>query len=123
MFDLAQSVLIVVIAVLTTLLVIIGIQVVNILKEFKRSLEKINKILDDAGMVSGSVAKPLADFSGFFEALRGGLKIIESLLDFFKSRKKMKEEKKKKEGDDQEKNKPGPPSPRRFFFRRGKKLA
>lgn len=134
MFDLAQFLLVLVITTLTVLLVIIGLQVVNILREFRRSLEKINKILDDAGLISSSVAKPLADFSGFFEGVKGGLKIIESLLDFFKNRKKKREEKKKKETTEQEENKPEPqeeekkelkeekPSPRRFFFRRGRKL-
>lgn len=120
MIDLAQGLLVVVIVVLTTLLVVIGIQVVNILREFKKSLEKVNKILDDAGIISGSVAKPMADFSGFFEGVKGGLKIIEWLVDFLREKGKKKQQKQGEQEGEKEKEKP---SRRRFFFKKGKKLA
>ena len=113
MIDLAQGLLVAVIVVLTSLLVVIGLQVVNILKEFKKSLEKINKILDDAGVISGGVAKPISDFSDFFEGVKGGFKIIELLLDFLRERKE-----KKQKQQNQEKS-----PPRRFFLKNGKKLA
>lgn len=112
MIDLAQGLLVVVIVVLTTLLVVIGIQVVNILREFKKSLEKVNKILDDAGIISENVAKPLSDVAGFF-------KMIGLLVDFVRERK---EEKQEKQGE-QEQEKQEKPSRRRFFFKKGKKLA
>ena len=138
MIDVAQFLLIVVIMILTGLLVVIGIQVVNILKEFRKSLERINKILDDAGIISGSVAKPVADFSEFFEGVKGGFKIIEWISDFLRDKKKKKypkeeeqkqekkEEQKKeqeqKKEEKEEKKEKVPSSRRRFFFKRGKKL-
>jgi len=141
MIDVAQFLLIVVIMILTGLLVVIGIQVVNILKEFRKSLERINKILDDAGIISGSVAKPVADFSEFFEGVKGGFKIIEWISDFLRDKKKKKypkeeeqkqekkeeqkkeqEQKKEEKEEKEEKKEKVPSSRRRFFFKRGKKL-
>ncbi len=127
MIDIAQGLLVAVIVVLTTLLVVIGIQVVNILKEFKRSIEKINKILEDAGVISGAVAKPMSDFSGFFEGVKGGFKIVEWLVDFIKERKKTKppkqEEPRKEKQVEKQVEKQEKSSPRRFFIKKGKKLA
>lgn len=115
MFDFAQGLLVIVITALTFLLIIIGIQVANILKEFKRSLEKVNKILDDAGMISESVAKPVSEFSGFF-------KTIGLLVDFVKDRRKKGEE--KEEREEESPTSPRPEKPRRrFFVKEGKKLA
>ncbi|MCL4382575.1 MAG: hypothetical protein M1575_02640 [Patescibacteria group bacterium] len=82
MTDTAQLLLITVVIVLTILLTVIGIQVVYILKEFRRSMEKINKILDDAGLASGAVAKSIAGLSG----LTAGFKTAFSLLSFFKKK-------------------------------------
>jgi hypothetical protein len=63
MIDTTQILLIIVITTLTILLTIIGIQVFYILREFKRMIVKMNKILDDAGMISGAVARPIASLS------------------------------------------------------------
>jgi len=130
MLDLTQSVLIAVITVLTTLLVIIGLQVVNILKEFKQSLEKINKILDNAGIISENIAKPVANFSSFFEVAKGGLKIIEGLVNFLKEKKnkqqkkgQQEKEEKQEQEKEKEKEKRESLSFRCFFTRKGKKLA
>ncbi len=80
MTDTTQILLISVITVLTILLTIIGIQIVYILREFRRSMEKVNKILDDAGLMSGTVAKSISGLSG----ITSGLKTAFSLLGIFK---------------------------------------
>jgi hypothetical protein len=79
MVDTLQLILIIVIVVLTSLLTIIGIQVFFIFKELHQSMIKINKILDDAGIISESVSKPVSSLSGFLTGLKGGLKIFEVL--------------------------------------------
>lgn len=120
MIEPAQGLLVLVIVILTALLVVIGLQVINILRELKKTLEKVNKILDDAGMVSENIAKPLADISGFF-------KMIGMLVDFVKERKQ-KMVGKQKEPEEEFKDLPPEKSlpaksRRRFFHRQGKKLA
>lgn len=72
----AQILLILVISVLSTLLVLCGIQTYYILKEFRETVKKVNKVLDDAGTVSSSVAKPVAGLSGFLTGLKSGANIV-----------------------------------------------
>lgn len=79
MIDSAQLLLIAVVAALTTLLVIVGIQVVYILRELRETVNKVNKILDDAGIISESVAKPIAGVSGFLTGIKSGVNLIKLL--------------------------------------------
>lgn len=89
MIDTTQVLLIIVVTTLTVLLTIIGIQVFFILREFKKSIEKINKMLDDAGMISESVAKPIASLSSGITGFSG----ITGLLGWLVSRRKKRKEK------------------------------
>lgn len=81
----AQILLVVVVIVLTALLTAIGVQVYLILKEAKKSIEKINKILDDTGTITESVAKPVSSLSSSLTNFSGVAGIL-SLL--FKKKKK-----------------------------------
>lgn len=119
MIDAAQGLLVLVVTILTALLVVIGLHVLNILREFKRTLEKINKILEDAGTISENIAKPVSDVSSFF-------KMIGILVDFIKDRKQKGSPRPEimtaPEGQlEEELFSPKPR--RRFFHRKGKKLA
>lgn len=137
MMDTAQGLLVAVILVLTGLLVMIGFQVIKILRELKRSLEKMNKILDDAGVISESVAKPVANFSKLLETFTGGLKVVEWLVDFVKNKKTKKSkrsvlklpsnpepepEPEPEEKELKKEEKKSRFSSRRFFSKKGKKL-
>jgi hypothetical protein len=64
---------------LTILLVIIGIQISLILKEVRLSLQKTNKMLDDAGKVTGTVSEGVENMSGFMNGIRTGMSMISSL--------------------------------------------
>lgn len=85
--QLTQILLVIVVVALTTILSLVGVQVFLILKEFRRSVSKVNKILDDAGIVSESVAKPVSSLSGFLAGLKSGTDVVRFLL------KERKEEK------------------------------
>lgn len=89
MIDTTQVLLIIVVTTLTILLTIIGVQVFFILREFKKSIEKMNKMLDDAGMISESIAKPIASLSGGITGFSG----ISGLLGWLVSRRKKRKEK------------------------------
>jgi len=58
MLSVTQILLIFVVSVLTVILAIIGIQVFLILKESRHSIEKVNKMLDDA-LINEAVKKLL----------------------------------------------------------------
>lgn len=72
MIDATQLVLGLVIITLTVMLSVIGLQVVYILRELRGSIKKMNKVLDDTGVISESVSKPINMVSGMLLGLRGG---------------------------------------------------
>ncbi len=84
--DPAQIILFLVIIVLTLLLLILGIQVFFILREFRETISKTNKVLDDAGQISESVSAPLSNMS----TLLAGLKTGASIANIFKNSSKKK---------------------------------
>ena len=90
-----QILLVGVVTVLTGILTLIGVQVFLILKEIKRSIEKMNKMLDDAGLISESVARPIASLSNSITGVSG-------IAGLFGWLAKMKDKSKKKEVEEAE---------------------
>jgi len=90
-----QILLVGVVTVLTGILTLIGVQVFLILKEIKRSIEKMNKMLDDAGLISESVARPIASLSNSITGVSG-------IAGLFGWLAKMKNKSKKKEAEEAE---------------------
>jgi len=79
MIDSAQVVLFLVIIVLTTLLVVLGIQVFLILRELRKAVGKANKILEDAGIITESVSTPLATLSTLMMGIKTGASVANLL--------------------------------------------
>jgi len=88
MLNPTQILLIIVVSVLTVILAIIGMQIFYILREGRRSIEKVNKMLDDVGSITSSVAKPIINLSSSISSFSG----ITGLLSWI-FKKKNKEEK------------------------------
>lgn len=86
MFD-TQIILAIVIVILTLLLTVIGAQVFLILREFQKTIQKMNKMLDDAGTVSGSFAKVLGGVGESLSAISG----LAGILGIFKRKSFQKE--------------------------------
>jgi len=82
-----QILLFLVVSVLATILSIAGIEVVHILRELRETIKKTNKIMDDFGTISSSVAKPIAGISGFLTGLRSGADVIGLFLNKGKEKK------------------------------------
>lgn len=78
--DPAQVILIIVIVLLTGLLVVLGVQAFFILREFRKTVSKANKVLDNTNIITGSVSAPISSFSG----IAAGIKTAAPLLNFFK---------------------------------------
>ncbi|MDD4026744.1 MAG: hypothetical protein PHO75_00980 [Candidatus Shapirobacteria bacterium] len=66
--DITQIVIIVSLVAITAIITIGGIYFVRLLKDLSITLKKTNLILDDAHLITDSVAKPI---SSFFEVLMG----------------------------------------------------
>lgn len=79
MVDPIQILLTVVITTLTVLLVIIGIEVFQILKEFKKMMEKVNLMMDDVHRVTKSIADPIEEASGFIMGLKRGVNFFKAI--------------------------------------------
>jgi hypothetical protein len=75
MTDPAQTVLFLVIIILAVLLVVLGIQVFFILRELKQTITKANKVLDDTGVITESVSKPVSTFSTLISGIKTGATI------------------------------------------------
>ena len=75
MIDPAQTVLFLVIIILTILLVVLGIQVFFILRELRKTIDKANKVLDDTGVITESVSKPISSLSTLAMGLKTGATI------------------------------------------------
>jgi len=71
-----QIVLLLVIVILTIVLSSLGIQVFFILREIKRSVEKTNKILDDAGVITESIAAPVSTVSTLVMNIKTGVTFV-----------------------------------------------
>ena len=78
--DATQLTIIIISFALAILLIILGIQVWYILKEMRVSLQKVNKMLDDAGKVSGTISAGVVGMSGFVNGLKTGISAVTSLL-------------------------------------------
>lgn len=81
--DTAQILLIVVIVILTFLLVALGIQVFFILREFRKTISKANKVLEDTGTITGSISGPVSNLSN----LTSGIKVGAMIAKFLSGRK------------------------------------
>ena len=77
--DPMQILIIVLVTILTVLLTIVGIQAIFILKELKKTLTRVNSVLDDVETVSHSIATPVERFSGLLMNLQQGAGVLRFL--------------------------------------------
>lgn len=122
--EVTQILLVVTVLVLTTILSIVGFEVFLILKEFRQSVRKINKILDDAGLISESVAKPISGLSDLASGLSSLAEFIKAFVGERKTEiKKIEEKKEEVKKEEKQEELPSESPARRFFLRSGKRLS
>lgn len=73
---------------LTALLLVIGYQIIKILTEIRNTLHKINNIVDQAHIITKSIAGPVVSFSGFLSGLKDGASIVKLFTDNESTQKK-----------------------------------
>lgn len=88
MSETAQVVIAASITILTIILSLVGIQIIFVLKEFRKIFEKTNMILDETHDFTSRVSHSLDSFSGTLEGVKAALSIIGLL----KKKKKEEEE-------------------------------
>jgi hypothetical protein len=70
MIDFNQLILAVVVLLFTGVGTTVGVQLVRILGELRQSIQKMNKVLDDTGIITESVSKPVNMLSGMVMGLK-----------------------------------------------------
>lgn len=86
MLDSTQILLFTVVTSLTVLLIIIGIQIFFILKEVRKIFQKLNIMMNDATVVTGTISKSVTQLSGFST----GLKTVLGVLNIFTKKEGIK---------------------------------
>ena len=84
--ELAQLLLVTVVSILTLLLVVVGFQALLILRDFRKTVKKLNNVLEDAHSVSSSIAKPIAGTGNILESFRQ----MKNMVDYVSSAKSTK---------------------------------
>lgn len=76
--------LIIVTTILTILLVIVGIQVILILKEIRITVSRLNHSLDNIDQFISRVSSPLGQVGGMLEGLKSGMRLAEGFVSWLK---------------------------------------
>lgn len=74
--DLLQIALVLLILLLAVMLSILGIQVFFILKDLRKSLDKLEIILSDAHEIAEDIEKPMAAVAGVAQVVETGAKLV-----------------------------------------------
>ncbi|OGE25382.1 hypothetical protein A3H85_00965 [Candidatus Daviesbacteria bacterium RIFCSPLOWO2_02_FULL_40_8] len=77
--DFLQVALILLIVVLGVFLSILGIQVFFILKDLRRSLNKLDEVLNDAQNIADDLEKPSRAIGEVTEVLESGVRIVKAM--------------------------------------------
>ena len=96
--DSAQIILVIVIILLTVLLLALGIQVFFILKEFRKTVSKANKVLDNTNVITQSVSAPISSLSSIATGIKTGATFINLFKKILSSDKNEKRKKESKNG-------------------------
>ncbi len=75
--DTTQLLLTVVLTVTTILLVIIGIQLIFVLKELRTTIKKVNGIIEGFEKVGGSMEHGFNEILGFFSGIKAIFKVVD----------------------------------------------
>jgi len=76
-----ETLLLVIIALLTVNILFVGVYIVLVLKEVRQAVIKMNQILDSFSTISSAIANPVSNASGFFSAIVEGVKAFHQIQD------------------------------------------
>jgi hypothetical protein len=79
MIDFEKTLLLIVIVMLTTLLGVIGVQVVLILRDLRKLIARTNDLIDRVETKVSSFTNPFQNVSSFIDSFRDGVRIFESV--------------------------------------------
>jgi hypothetical protein len=74
--DLPQIILLIVIVVVSAILIVIGVQIIGLLKDAKETLRKADMIIEDVGFLSRSLTRGSSTLSHLFTSLESGMQLV-----------------------------------------------
>jgi len=77
--DITQIVIIISLVAITAIIVVSGVFFIRLLKDLAVTLKKTNLILDDAHLITDSVAKPVSSFSEILMGFKNGFSFFSNL--------------------------------------------
>jgi flagellar basal body-associated protein FliL len=83
---LTQTLLIIVIVVLTVVLTAIGIQFFLLIKEARQAVKHANSIMDNAQDLVSKLSHPAASFNNLLTGLKEGVNVVETIAGIFSRR-------------------------------------
>lgn len=92
MIDFERLLLLIVITVLTTILVIIGIQLIFILRDTRKLIDKIGDLIEKTEKTIDNIRNPFQNLSFNFESLRDGIDLFKSIMSMIHPRRSSKVE-------------------------------
>lgn len=93
--EIAQIALLIIIIILTILLLALGVQVFFILREFRKTVFKANKVLDNTNIITESVSAPISSLSSIATGIKTGttfINLFKRILSNDKDNRKKKRE-------------------------------
>jgi hypothetical protein len=93
--ELVPTVFAIALAALTIVLSVVGIQMVLVLLELKRTLKKVNEALEVADEKISAIVAPLQKISGVASGLGTGMKVFEAFVGWLNKDKESKKDGKK----------------------------
>lgn len=83
--DITQIIISISLLAVSTVIVISGIYLINLLKDIRLTVQKTNSILDDTQSITSSISKPLNSVSEFVMGFKNGITMFNN---FFKKEEK-----------------------------------
>lgn len=80
--DATQAILLSVAVVLSLFLVVVGLQAFFTLKDLRKTLKKVNKLMDDTDNIVSQIKKPIETASNVFGAVTAGAGIAHIIKKF-----------------------------------------
>ncbi len=91
--DLPQTLLLIIIVIISVILTVIGIQVIIILRDAKHSLRRVDNILEDTEYLTRNLTRSSATLSHLADGLKSGMKLVATITEFVSSKPKSRKPK------------------------------
>lgn len=78
--EILPTIFAVVLVIITVVLSVVGIQIIFVLNELRRTLHRVNDVLDSAEQKMNMMLQPLQNLGGLANGLSSGLKVFESFV-------------------------------------------